>query len=159
MERFTISLDAKLAADFEAWIAERGYANRSEAVRDLLRQELDRAGLKAETAARCIASLSYVYRHHERDLAERLTALQHAHHDLTVSSLHVHLDHDHCLETVVLRGDTAAVRRFADALCAERGVHHGSLNLIGVELHQPHVHAGPDSTDSAAPHLHLKPAH
>jgi CopG family nickel-responsive transcriptional regulator len=160
MERFTISLEARLAEDFDAWIAARGYANRSEAVRDLLRQELARASLQAETAVRCIASLSYVYRHHERDLAERLTALQHAQHDLVVTSLHVHLDHDHCLETVVLRGDTAAVRQLADAICAERGVHHGKLNLIGVELHEPHVHADAGAAaDGAVPHLHLKPSH
>ena len=164
MERFTISLDAKLAADFDAWIAERGYANRSEAVRDLLRHELDHAKLKAGLAAHCVAALSYVYNHHERELAERLTALQHEHHDLTVSAMHVHLDHDHCLETVVLRGDTAQVQRFADALCAERGVHHGKLNLISVELHQPHRAAGhghksAEAEAAAAPHVHLKPSH
>jgi CopG family nickel-responsive transcriptional regulator len=160
MERFTISLDAKLAAEFDAWIAERGYANRSEAVRDLLRRELDQARLKAGQAAHCVASLSYVYNHHERELAERLTMLQHEHHDLAVSTMHVHLDHDHCLETVVLRGATAQVQRFADAICAERGVHHGALNLISVELHQPHRAAGhKHGPADAAPHVHLKPSH
>ena len=108
MQRFTISLDDRLAEEFDRLIAERGYDNRSEAVRDLLRHELDHARLKAGLAAHCVAALSYVYNHHERELSERLTALQHGHHDLTVSAMHVHLDHDHCLETVVLRGDTAA---------------------------------------------------
>jgi CopG family nickel-responsive transcriptional regulator len=141
MQRFTISLDDTLAAAFDDFIARRGYANRSEAVRDLLRAKLQNADLgDPRTRLHCVGCLSYVYNHHERDLAERVTSLQHAHHDLTVSSMHAHLDHDHCLETVLLRGPTDAVRRFADALCAERGVHHGHLNLIAVDLHHPHAH-------------------
>ena len=70
-------------------------------------------------------------------------------------ALHAHLDHDHCLETVILRGPTLAVRRFADAVCAERGVHHGKLNLISVELHLPHRH---DHGPGSERHLHIKPA-
>ncbi len=177
MERFTISLDDRLAADFDGWIAGRGYASRSEAVRDLLRGELERSQARRQDApAHCVACLSYVYDHHERQLAQRLTALQHAQHDLVVSALHVHLDHEHCLETVVLRGDSAAVRRLADALCAERGVHHGHLNLISVELHGAHRHAaaaGPrpaaagddgddgdgDAASGRQAHLHARPSH
>jgi CopG family nickel-responsive transcriptional regulator len=166
MDRFTISLDDKLAREFDAWIAARAYANRSEAVRDLLRAELDKARLREPIGKHCVACLSYVYNHHERDLAERLTSLHHAHHELTISATHAHLDHDHCLETVILRGDAATVQRFADAVCAERGVHHGKLNLISVELHQPHRHPSPGSrakaateTDTQVPHVHLKPAH
>ncbi|MBI4756888.1 MAG: nickel-responsive transcriptional regulator NikR [Betaproteobacteria bacterium] len=130
MERFTISLDVALAKEFDALIAQRGYRNRSEAVRDILRGHLERSRQSGQESGHCIANLSYVYNHHERELAERLTGLQHAHHDLTVSSLHAHLDHDHCIESVILRGPTAAVRRFAEALMAERGVRHGSLNLV-----------------------------
>ena len=81
----------------------------------------------------CVATLSYVYNHHERELAERLMSLQHEHHDLTVSAMHAHLDHDHCIETVILRGPAQAVRRFADGVIAERGVRHGALNLIVAE--------------------------
>jgi CopG family nickel-responsive transcriptional regulator len=155
MERFTISLDDKLAHDFDRWIADRGYATRSEAVRDLLRGEVERARQRDDAAAHCVACLSYVFNHHEHDLMERITALQHEHHDLTVSTLHAHLDHDHCLETSILRGPTAAVRRFAEALCAQRGVHHGKLNLISLEQHLVHRHGrGPRQ----APHVHLKPA-
>jgi CopG family nickel-responsive transcriptional regulator len=102
----------------------------------------------------CIACLSYVYNHHERDLSERLTGLQHAHHELTISSMHAHLDHDHCLETVILKGQTAAVQRFADAVCAERGVHHGKVNLISVDVHAP---AGIHPAPGAPGHLHVKP--
>jgi CopG family nickel-responsive transcriptional regulator len=154
MQRFTISLDDGLAEQFDAWISQRAYANRSEAVRDLLRAELQQTQLRADQAPSCVACLSYVYEHQARDLAERLAKIQHAQHDLVVSTLQVQLDHTYRLETTVLRGSTALVTAFADAVCAERGVHHGKLNLISVMSHQPHQH-GP----AQAAHLHLKPAH
>lgn len=158
MERFTISLDDRLAEQFDAWMASRSYANRSEAVRDLLRAELGKSQLESAAGKHCIACLSYVFNHHERDLAERLTSLHHAHHDLTISTMHAHLDHDHCLETVILRGRTQAVSHFADEVCAERGVHHGKLNIISVELHEPHGPASPKRRAAGtAPHVHLKP--
>lgn len=87
MQRFTISLDDQLAAQFDQWIARRGYENRSEAVRDLFRAELERTHQQTGAARHCVACLSYVFNHHERDLSERLTGLQHAHHDLTVSTM------------------------------------------------------------------------
>lgn len=169
MERFTISLEDKLAQDFDAWIVERGYSNRSEAVRDLLRAELGRSLLATAQSLHCVACLSYVFNHHERELTERLAEIQHAHHDLTISAMHAHLDHDHCLETVILRGPTADVQKLADALTAERGVHHGKLNLISVELHAPHRHGkkkaraggakGKAAAVDEAPHFHVKPSH
>ena len=137
MQRITISLDEELAGAFDALIQKRGYQSRSEAVRDLLREHLEAARQVASVAAEsahCVANLSYVYNHHARDLAERLTALQHAHHDLTVATMHVHLDHENCLESVILRGTTGAVRAFADALTAERGVRHGRINAVSVEV-------------------------
>lgn len=145
MERITISLDEALAQEFDALIRARGYANRSEAVRDMLRRELEADRLAREDAPHCVASLSYVYNHHERRLAERLTDLQHHAHDLVVSSMHVHLDHDHCLETLFLRGDTREVRGIAEKISAERGVRHAALNLVPVETEavQHHVHARP----------------
>jgi CopG family nickel-responsive transcriptional regulator len=152
MERFTISLDDKLAHEFDHWIAQRAYANRSEAVRDLFRAELERTRQLSKQSVYCIACLSYVYNHHERDLAERLTGLQHDHHELTIASMHAHLDHDHCLETVILRGNTEAVQRFADAVCAERGVHHGKMNLISVDVQDTGVDPGTER------HLHIRPA-
>jgi CopG family transcriptional regulator, nickel-responsive regulator len=153
MQRFTISLDDTLAAEFDRLIAERGYGNRSEAVRDLLRGQLDRQRESADPTTTCVACLSYVYNHHELDLADRLIALQHDHHDLTVSAMHAHLDHDHCIETVILRGPAVTVRHFADAVIAERGVHHGELNLILAEAAGEHRHG------QGHKHLHLKPRH
>lgn len=158
MERITISLDAGLAAEFDLLIAERGYQNRSEAVRDLLRAHLEQARLARGGATHCVASLSYVYNHHQRDLAERLTAMQHGQHDLTVATLHAHLDHENCIECVVLRGPTAAVRKFSDALIAERGVRHGQLNLIDVEIDSGHGHRhGYTPAGPSHGHVHLKP--
>lgn len=156
MDRFTISLDAGLAAAFDRLIERRGYSNRSEAVRDLLREKLGEDELAREESSHCIAVLSYIYNHHERDLAERLTSIQHAHHDLTVSTMHAHLDHDNCMETVILRGATAAVRGFADAIRAERGVRHGSLNLVPAEMDSA-AHAHRYRPAGAPPHLHSRP--
>jgi CopG family nickel-responsive transcriptional regulator len=164
MQRFTISLDDDLAEAFDALIAQRQYANRSEAVRDLLRAELDKSVLEEVQSGDCVASLSYVFNHHERDLAERLTALAHDHHDLTLCTMHAHLDHDDCLETQLLRGKTAAVRAFADLMIAERGVRHGKLNLISAvtETSSRHRHShgtsrGKHAGASGAAHVHTKP--
>lgn len=170
MERITISIDSALAAEFDQLIAVRGYKNRSEAVRDLVRSHLQAQHQVHSPAGHCVANLSYVYNHHERDLAERLTALQHDQHDLTVATLHAHLDHDNCMESVILRGATSQVRAFSDALMAQRGVRHGQLNVVAVEVEHAHVHAhhhGPTqqapvghddaAAESARPHFHLKP--
>jgi len=154
MERFTISLDEKLASAFDELIKERGYATRSEAVRDILRSHLQKSAEKRDLKGACVANLSYVYNHHERELAERLTNIQHAHHELTVSTMHAHLDHDQCIETVMLKGPVKRVREFAEEIIAERGVRHGVLNLVNVELGAPHSHGG--STHS---HRHLIPRH
>jgi CopG family nickel-responsive transcriptional regulator len=154
MDRFTISLDAKLATAFDQLIRERGYATRSEAVRDILRSHLQKNIEKRAAKGSCVANLSYVYNHHERELAERLTSIQHAHHDLTVSTMHAHLDHDQCIETVMLKGPVKRVREFADQIIAERGVRHGVLNLINVELGLPHTHGGAGHS-----HRHLIPRH
>jgi CopG family nickel-responsive transcriptional regulator len=164
MERITISIDTALALEFDHLIAARGYKNRSEAVRDLVRSHLEAQRQTHAPAGHCVANLSYVYNHHERDLAERLTALQHDQHDLTVATLHAHLDHDNCLESVILRGTTLAVRTFSDALMAQRGVRHGQLNVVGVEVDDSHAHTSGhahshlhDSAVAPHTHLHLKP--
>jgi CopG family nickel-responsive transcriptional regulator len=152
MERFTISLSESLAKEFDELIRKKGYQNRSEAVRDMLRDLLKSDRLERQEAPYCVAALSYVYNHHARDLAERLTTLQHRHHDLVLSTMHVHLDHDNCLETLMLRGATGEVSAFANALMAEPQVRHGRLNLVPVEMdedddhhhHQHHhVHSSP----------------
>jgi CopG family transcriptional regulator, nickel-responsive regulator len=154
MERITMSLDEPLAKEFDKLIRRRGYTSRSEAMRDLLRRELETSRLDTEPKGFCVANLSYVYNHHTRNLAERLTESQHEHHDLVVSTMHVHLDHEHCLETVVLKGPTTSIRSYADEIQAERGVRHVNLNLVTVDtgdthsLGYRHTHRG---------HMHLIP--
>ncbi len=157
MDRFTISLSPELATAFDELIAERGYASRSEAVRDILRRELQASRARSDGSSHCVASLSYVYDHHERSLAERLTELQHDHHELTVATMHAHLDHDNCLEAVLLRGPVGEVRSFADALIAERGVRNGHLNLVDVGAEPAHRRADPHS--HRAPHSHAPAGH
>lgn len=148
MERFTISLDDALAQQFDALIKRRGYQSRSEAVRDVLRQQLEADRIGNAEAPYCIASLSYVYNHHQRDLASRLMEIQHDAHDLNLSTMHVHLDHDNCLETIILRGPTSKVRNLADRIIAERGVRHGQINLVPVDM---------DIKFHAHGHLHSHP--
>jgi CopG family nickel-responsive transcriptional regulator len=152
MDRFTISLDEALAAAFDELIKDRGYATRSEAVRDILRGHLQRSHEQRDAKGSCVANLSYVYNHHERELSERLIRIQHMHHDLTISTMHAHLDHDQCIETVLLKGPVHEVRQFAQQIITERGVRHGQLNLVSVEVSKSHTHGG-------AAHRHLKPRH
>jgi len=159
MERFTISLDADLAVEFDKLIKARGYSNRSEAVRDMLRSQLESFRHERDEARHCVANLSYVYNHHERDLAERLTHLSHEHHNLAVSAMHAHLDHEHCIESLILRGPSAEVREFANMLIAQRGVRHGQLNMVAVEIDKGR-HGHPDGQGEASHthrHEHIKP--
>ncbi|PWC11826.1 nickel-responsive transcriptional regulator NikR [Brenneria roseae subsp. americana] len=130
MQRLTISMDDQLAQDFDELMARKGYANRSEAFRDMLRRELGEMTRKTDQEGECVAVLSYVYDHHERQLSSRLAEMQHDHHDLTVSTMHTHLSHEECVETVILRGTAALVERFAESVMAQTGVRHGQLNLI-----------------------------
>lgn len=147
MQRVTVSLDEDQAQAFDDICVATGYRSRSEAVRDLIRQAVDAHRLDDQPDGPCVASFSYVYDHHVRALAQRLVAMGHDNHHLVVATTHVHLDHDTCLETMLLRGPSAAVRAFADAVRAERGVRHGSLNLVSVppdDVHedgQGHGHA------------------
>ncbi len=154
MDRFTISLEPQLARAFDELIARRGYGNRSEAVRDILRRHIESDRLEQGRAGHCVAAVSYVYNHHERSLAERVVELQHAHHDLTIASMHVHLDHDECIETLLLRGRTTDVRRCAEQLIAERGVRHGHCHLVPVETDGTPRHSHPHGHG----HTHLRPS-
>lgn len=140
MRRITISVEESLAQQFDDLIERRGYANRSEAFRDLLRTRIESERKVRYTALHCVATVTYIYNHHERELASRLTTAQHAHHDLCVTTSHIHLDHDNCLETVVLRGKFKDVSSFADRLVAESGVRHGNIHIVPVQLDAPSKH-------------------
>ena len=140
MRRITISVDEPLAQEFDDLIARHGYENRSEAFRDLLRSRIEGERKTKYTARFCIATVSFIYDHKERVLASRLASLQHEHHDLTVSTMHVHLDHETCLETVVLQGKFKEVSTFADRLVAENGVRHGNIHIVPVAMSVQHRH-------------------
>jgi CopG family nickel-responsive transcriptional regulator len=126
--RFGVSAEDDLLAHFDELIAAQGYANRSEALRDLMRDALvrQRAARQPEDAP-ALGSLTLVYDHHARHLTEQMDALQHDKHDLVVSKLHVHLSHDDCMEVIVLRGPLGEIRALAHALQSLKGVKHGQL--------------------------------
>jgi len=131
MQRFTISIDDAMAAAFDELIARRGYVNRSEAFRDLIRKEIGAKNLD-DPDGRCVAVVSYLFDHHKLDLSNRMTDKQHEHTGLVISSLHVHVNADDCVEAVVMRGPTAKVRALAEATIAERGIENGAVNLIAL---------------------------
>lgn len=124
--RFGISADERLLERFDALIAEKGYVNRSEAIRDLMRNALvDEQWAVGEEEA--VGTVTLVYDHHASDLAERLTEQQHSHHQEIISALHIHLDEHHCLEVVVLRGRARDIAHIASALVGTKGVKHGKF--------------------------------
>ncbi|HUN50636.1 MAG TPA: nickel-responsive transcriptional regulator NikR [Candidatus Sulfotelmatobacter sp.] len=155
MQRVTITLDDELMAELDQVIALRGYQNRSEAIRDLARAGLRQAIEESADARECVAALVYVYDHGARELSKRLTNSFHAHHDISIASLHVHLDHESCMEVSVLRGATREVRHFADHLVAERGVRHGRLVMVPVTLENAR-HAHGHEPGHRHPHLHVR---
>ncbi len=125
--RFGIAMDEDLLGRFDALVERRGVAaNRSEAVRDLVRDALVEAEWE-QAAEECVGTVTMVFNHGVSDLSDKLDALQHAHHDKIVSSMHVHLDAHNCLEVLVVRGASGDVRTIADTLLGTKGVKHGKL--------------------------------
>jgi CopG family nickel-responsive transcriptional regulator len=130
LSRIGVAIETDLLKQFDALIAGRGYPSRSEAFRDLIRDALIEKTAESGTA-RVVGAVILVYAHQVRLLSEKLTSLQHAFHHAVLSTLHVHLDHDNCLEVVVVRGKASEVRRIADALISMKGVKHGRLMITG----------------------------
>jgi CopG family transcriptional regulator, nickel-responsive regulator len=135
LTRIGVALDADLLDKFDALIHERGYENRSEAFRDLIRNELVEASWKSP-GTEVVGSVTLVYDHHVRLLHEKLLDLQHDAHEAILSTLHVHLDHDNCLEVLLIKGPAAKVQRLANAIISTKGVKHGRLTIssIGKDL-------------------------
>ncbi len=134
--RFGISIDDKLLDSFDRLIELKGYMNRSEAIRDLIRAalvELKWEGGEEET----VGTVTLVYDHHVRDLSDKLTEQQHSHYNQIISALHIHLDAHNCLEVLVVRGKARDVKKIADELIGVKGVKHGKLVMTttGEELH------------------------
>ena len=133
MQRVTITIDDELAAELDRYMAKRGYANRSEVIRDLARSGLQQAAMQIDGGRQCVAALVYLYDHEKRELPKRLTRDYHERHDLAQATLHVHLDHESCMEVTVLKGRAAEVQELADHIIAERGVRYGRLVMIPTE--------------------------
>lgn len=130
MQRVTITLDDDLMQALDRFIERRGYDTRSEAIRDLVRAGLGGESAPKDERKNCVAALIYTYDHDRRDLSKRLTHAFHDHHDLALSTLHVHLDKDRCMEVTVLKGRAGEIRHFADHLVAERGVRYGQVVMV-----------------------------
>jgi len=128
LSRIGVAIDSDLLNKFDELIEQRGYTNRSEAFRDLIRDELVEKSWESPDA-NVVGTVTLVYDHHVRMLNEKLTDLQHDHHQSILSTLHVHLDHDNCLEVIVVRGKAAEVQKIADALTSTKGVKHGRLTI------------------------------
>jgi|GEM_PF-123016 len=127
--RFGVAMEGSLLEEFDALVEDRG-GTRSELLRDLVRAEVTRA--RVSSGANAVATLTLVYDHHVRDLTERLTEFQHALGEKVNSTLHVHLDHDHCLEVIVMRGPSDELKRASGKLLATRGVKHGGVEMIAI---------------------------
>ncbi len=133
LERITIAIDGELLESFEELLDRRSLGNRSEAIRDLIRRKLVEDEIE-HGEGEAVASLTLLYDHEQRELAERLVEAGHAHRARVLSTLHVHLDHRLCLEVQILQGEPAVLRRYADRLLGLRGVKHGELVLSSTGL-------------------------
>jgi CopG family nickel-responsive transcriptional regulator len=139
LSRIGVSIDSELLRRFDSFIGDQGYENRSEAFRDLIRDRLVGSVVVAGNAL-VVGTVTLIYDHHTRLLPEKLTDLQHEHHAIVISTLHAHLDHESCLEVVVLRGKSKDVQKLADRLISTKGVQHGRLVMSSPETLSQHPH-------------------
>ena len=144
MKRFTISLDDDLAVQLDRLMKERNYSNRSEVFRDILRDIIAKEDL-TRGDAEALAVVSYSFNHHKRQLTERMNEIQHANIGLVVTAMHVHVSHEVCSETIILRGPVSEIQSLALSIVSAPGVHYGKINLIPVV---------PDEGDHDHPHEH-----
>jgi CopG family nickel-responsive transcriptional regulator len=139
--RFSVSLDRGLQRSLDAMVRAKGYENRSQAIADMVRASLLEYGHR-EAKGEIAGTITLVYDHHRPHLQAALTDIQHDHHDVIVSTLHVHLDHHNCLEVLVVRGRADIIYRIADDLIATKGVKHGRLTITGTgEVPKASAHA------------------
>jgi CopG family nickel-responsive transcriptional regulator len=153
LSRIGIALDSDLLKRFDHSIEKSGYTNRSEAFRDLIRDRLVREQT-AEPDATVVGTVTLIYNHHAYGIGEKLTEVQHEHHDLVVSTSHAHLDHDSCLEVLIVHGNAARVQNFGDLLIGLKGVQHGRLVMTVPSLDAEHTHEHTLAHAHAHPHKH-----
>ena len=133
IERIGVSLDKKLLSMFDKLISKQGYQSRSEALRDLIRQQLSSEQL-SNPKAKAVAAVFLVYDHHSAKLMAKLIGLQHSHLLQTICSMHIHLDAHNCLEIIVLRGQVGEINKMAEKILSQKDVKLGRINLIATEL-------------------------
>ncbi len=135
LKRFTISLDEKLLEQFDTAITQRKYVNRSEAIRDLIRSAFVEEEWQADKDV--VGVISMVYDHHQSKLQEKVTEIQHEHHQQIVSATHIHMDHHNCLEVVIVKGKAGSINELADRLRSLRGVRNCkmAMSTTGKDLH------------------------
>ncbi|WP_028584850.1 nickel-responsive transcriptional regulator NikR [Desulfogranum mediterraneum] len=135
LKRFSVSLEEELLARFDTYIAARGYSNRSEAIRDLIRKA--QVNEEWEKDSEVVGVVTLVFNHHKPQLQEKITELQHRYHHLITSTTHVHMDHHNCLEVTIVHGKASVVQELATGLMALRGVKDGNLTMssTGGHLH------------------------
>ncbi|MBM3551027.1 MAG: nickel-responsive transcriptional regulator NikR [Alphaproteobacteria bacterium] len=146
MQRVTITIDEELMSALDQYMEAGGHRNRSEAVRDLVRAGLLKTPESDDSARPCVAALVYVYDHETRQLSKRLMNDHHSHADMSIATLHVHMDEATCLEVSLLKGQKSDVEHFADHLIGERGVRYGQLVVVPADAEQgetPHAHFHP----------------
>jgi CopG family nickel-responsive transcriptional regulator len=153
LSRIGIALDSELLKRFDRLIERQGYTNRSEAFRDLIRDRLV-SERTATPEAVVVGTITLIFEHHAHGITEKLTELQHAHHELVVSTSHAHLDHDSCLEVLIVHGQSAQVAQFADQLIGLKGVQHGRLVMTVPAHTTEHTHNGEHSPDGQGEHGH-----
>ncbi len=128
--RFGVSLEEKLLERFDRLIRKKNYTNRSEALRDLIRQELVKK--EWDEGGEVAGAITFVYNHHKRELLNKITDIQHDYQKVIISTQHIHLDHDNCLEIVAVRGKSKDVQKLTDMIKAVKGVKHCALSIIGM---------------------------
>ncbi len=127
--RFGVSIEKDLSDNFDNLIAEKGYATRSEALRDLIRDALIEQKIDSHSETHALGSLTIVYDHHASSLLQEMASVQHLHHDLIISVMHLHVNHDDCLEVIALCGKANKINELANSLVSLKGVKHGKLFL------------------------------
>jgi CopG family nickel-responsive transcriptional regulator len=133
LKRFSVSLKQNLLADFDKFIRRCQYSNRSEAIRDLIRKALVQREWEADKNV--IGVITLVYDHHQHQLQETITQIQHDFHDRIISTTHIHMDHDNCLEVIIIRGKALEVRDLSERLIATKGVKNGDLSMSSTGKH------------------------
>ena len=140
MQRVTITIDEELMSALDQYMESGGHRNRSEAVRDLVRAGLLKAPKAEDSARPCMAALVYVYDHETRQLSKRLMHDHHSHADMSIATLHVHMDEATCLEVSLLKGQKSDVEHFAGHVIGERGVRYGELVVLPADVEQGEAH-------------------